>query len=123
MWRFGRCVVVSLEVLLGLGLSGAWGQSLACAPLAPYQAPAGTPELTAQQELWLSQAMEAESEGALDGVADPALQAELQKVMARLTAVLPPLGFPVELHLVLADEANAFDMAGGQIFVTRPLIS
>ncbi|HUX68073.1 MAG TPA: M48 family metalloprotease [Terriglobales bacterium] len=112
-----------LEWLLAAGLGWAWAQGTGCGALPPYQAPAGTPELTAQQELWLSQAIRQEAVGGLDGVADPQLTAELQRVMARLTAELPRLGFPVEVHLLLSDQADAFDMAGGQVYVTRPLVS
>lgn len=125
MWRFARCAVVLAELVLTLGLAlAATAQSPPpCAPLPPYVAPPGTPSLTPQQEVWLGQAIAAESAGALDGVADAKLTAELEKVLVRLTAQLPPFGYPVQVHLLLGNFPDAFDLAAGQIFITRPLIS
>ncbi|MGH9481099.1 MAG: M48 family metalloprotease [Terriglobales bacterium] len=124
MWRLARFGVVGLEALLCLGLGSAVAQtSPGCAPLPPYEATAGTASLTPQQEMWLAEAMQAQSAGHLDGVTDLQLNAELQKVMARLTAALPPLGYPVQVQLLLSDFPDAFDLAAGQVYITRPLIS
>ncbi|MGO4518732.1 M48 family metalloprotease [Terriglobus sp. 2YAB30_2] len=56
-------------------------------------------------------------------VKDAAESAYLEKIGARLLAVLPPTGIKFRFLLVDSSEINGFSLAGGRVYLTRKLVA
>ena len=75
-----------------------------------------------QQEQWLGDAMADQIERNYKIVKDPAQNAYLDHIVARLLAVLPPTKIQFRIVLVDLPTVNAFSIAGGRVYVGRKLV-
>jgi WD40 repeat protein len=76
-----------------------------------------------QQEQWLGEAMADHNDSFSKPIKDPALNAYLNAVGARLLANLPPTEFKFQFRLVESSEINGFSLAGGRVYLTRKLVA
>src|SRR5271170_3538928 len=85
--------------------------------------PASGDLFTDEQEIWLGDAMADRLENEYTIVKDPAENAYLEKIGARLLAVLPPTKIRFRFVLIDSLEVNGFSLAGGRVYLTRKLIT
>lgn len=76
-----------------------------------------------EQEIWLGDAIADLIENEYTIVKDPAENAYLQKIGARLLAVLPPTKIRFRFVLIDSPEVNGFSLAGGRVYITRKLVT
>ena len=76
-----------------------------------------------QQEQWLGDAMADQLETYYKPVKDPAANAYLDRIAARLLAALPPTTIKFRVILVESSEINGFSLAGGRVYITRKLVA
>jgi WD40 repeat protein len=76
-----------------------------------------------QQEQWLGDAMADLVESHYTPVKDPAANAYLDRITARLLAALPPTTIKFRVILVESSEINGFSLAGGRVYITRKLVA
>ncbi|HEX7159232.1 MAG TPA: M48 family metalloprotease, partial [Edaphobacter sp.] len=78
---------------------------------------------TEEQEVWLGDAIADLIENEYAVVKDPAQNAYLEKIGARLLAVLPPTSIRFRFVLINSSEVNGFSLAGGRVYITRKLVT
>ena len=76
-----------------------------------------------QQEQWLGDAMADVVEREFKPIKDPSANAYLDRIMARLLAVLPPTKIQFHALIVESSEINGFSLAGGRVYLTTKLIA
>ncbi len=76
-----------------------------------------------EQEVWLGDAMADLIENEYTIVKDPAENAYLEKIGARLLAALPPTKIRFRFALIDSREVNGFSLAGGRVYLTRKLVA
>ncbi len=76
-----------------------------------------------QQEQWLGDAMADVVEREFKPIKDPSANAYLDRIMARLLAVLPPTKIQFRALIVESSEINGFSLAGGRVYLTTKLIA
>ena len=105
-----------------------------CAASAPIRAQECTPPpisvdssiyniFTPEQEMIFGELTYQQMSGELRFVRDPALEAYLRDIGAKLVKHLPPTGLKFQFFIVDLPDANAFNIPGGYVFVSRKLIS
>lgn len=75
------------------------------------------------QEMILGELTFQRRSGDLRFVKDPELNAYVDRIATKLVAHLPPTGLKFQFHIVDMPEANAFNIPGGYVLVTRKLIA
>lgn len=75
-----------------------------------------------EQEMVLGELTYQRLSGDLRFVKDPQLLSHINKVGAKLISHLPPTGLKFQFFIIDIPEANAFDVPGGYIFISRKLI-
>src|SRR5262249_51895600 len=78
---------------------------------------------TDEQEVWLGDAMADLIESRYSVIKDPAENAYLERIGARLLAALPPTKIRFRFVLIDSPEVNGFNLAGGRVYLTRKLVS
>jgi hypothetical protein len=75
-----------------------------------------------QQEQWLGDAMADQIERRYKIIQDPAENAYLSHITARLLTALPPTTIQFRVVLVDMPVVNAFSIAGGRVYISRKLV-
>lgn len=91
-------------------------------PVLPQLVP-GQNMFSPQQEVWLGDAEAAWLQQELTLIHDAQLTAYLQTIVDRLAQNLPPDHVPFHVNLIEAPTADAFGIAGGQIYVSRKIFA
>lgn len=78
---------------------------------------------TPEQETVLGELTYQRMLGELRLVRDPELNAYLDRIGEKLIKHLPAIGLKFQFHIIDLPEANAFNIPGGYVFVSRKLIS
>ena len=78
---------------------------------------------TAQQEMVLGDLTVQKLSGEFRQIRDEKLLAYVETVGAKIIKHLPPTGLTFHFHIIDYPEANAFNIPGGHIFITRKLIA
>jgi WD40 repeat protein len=94
-----------------------------CPAPAGWVKPASGDLFTDEQEIWLGDAMADRLENEYTIVKDPAENAYLERIGARLLAVLPPTKIRFRFVLIDSPEVNGFSLAGGRVYLTRKLVA
>lgn len=89
----------------------------------PQIKPRGATIFTPEQEGYLGDAVAEQMQRRLLIYDRPELTAKLDQISARLLSYLPAEGYRFRFSLVELDEANAFALPGGRVYVSRRLIS
>lgn len=76
-----------------------------------------------QQETVLGELTVEKLSGEFRQIRDPKLLAYVESIGAKIIKHLPPTGLTFHFHIIDYPEANAFNIPGGHIFVTRKLIA
>jgi WD40 repeat protein len=76
-----------------------------------------------QQEVWLGDASADLIENEYTVIKNPAENAYLEKIGARLLAVLPPTAIRFRFVLIDSPQINGFSLAGGRVYITRKLVT
>ena len=76
-----------------------------------------------QQETVLGDLTVEKLSGEFRQIRDPKLLAYVESIGAKIIKHLPPTGLTFHFHIIDYPEANAFNIPGGHIFVTRKLIA
>jgi WD40 repeat protein len=95
----------------------------ACPAPAGWVKPVSGDLFSDEQEIWLGDAMADLIENEYTIVKDPAENAYLEKIGARLLAVLPPTKIRFRFVLIDSREVNGFSLAGGRVYLTRKLVA
>jgi predicted Zn-dependent protease len=95
----------------------------ACPAPAGWVKPVSGDLFSDEQEVWLGDAMADMIENEYTIVKDPAENAYLEKIGARLLAALPPTKIRFRFVLIDSAEVNGFSLAGGRVYLTRKLVS
>lgn len=95
----------------------------ACPGPAGWVRPVPGDLFTDEQEVWLGDAMADWIEHEYTVVKDPAENAYLEKIGARLLAALPPTKIRFRFVLIDSGEVNGFSLAGGRVYLTRKLVA
>jgi WD40 repeat protein len=78
---------------------------------------------TPQQEMVLGDLTVQKLSGEFRQIRDPKLLAYINSIGSKIIKHLPPTGLTFHFHIIDYPEANAFNIPGGHIFVTRKLIA
>src|SRR5215831_6900996 len=76
-----------------------------------------------EQENWLGEVLTDAFQHRYHVIYDPDLNSYLQRVGRRVLENLPPTKIQFHFHLVDLPEMNAFTLPGGNVYVTRKMIS
>lgn len=95
----------------------------ACPASAAWVKPVSGDLFTDEQEVWLGDAMADHIESEYTIVKDPAENAYLEKIGARVLAALPPTKIRFRFVLIDSSEVNGFSLAGGRVYLTRKLVA
>src|SRR6266566_3200911 len=95
----------------------------ACPAPAGWVKPVSGDLFSDEQEVWLGDAMADMIENEYTIVKDPAENAYLEKIGARLLAALSPTKIRFRFVLIDSPEVNGFSLAGGRVYLTRKLVS
>lgn len=77
---------------------------------------------TPDQEMILGELTHQRMSRDLRLIRDPQLNAYLNGIGEKLTKHMPPIGLKFQFHIIDLPEANAFNIPGGYVFVSRKLI-
>ena len=78
---------------------------------------------TEEQEMMLGEVILEQIKDEFTIIEDKALNAPLRRIAARIEKHLPETGIRFRYHLVEMPDTNAFITAGGNVFITRKLVS
>ena len=95
----------------------------ACPASAGWVKPVSGNLFNDEQEVWLGDAMADSIENEYTVVKDPAENAYLEKIGARLLAALPLTRIRFRFVLIDSPEVNGFSLAGGRVYLTRKLVA
>jgi len=111
-------------LFIGLGSSALAQQPLPVCGKTPAILQSTQPNIfSEQQEQWLGEAMADHEDSQSRPIKDPALNAYLNTIGARLLANLPPTQFKFQFRLVESSDINGFSLAGGRVYLTRKLVA
>ena len=94
-----------------------------CAPPSISSNPKVYNIFSPEQEMVLGELTYERMSGELRFVRDPEIVAYVDRIGERLTKYLPPTGLKFHFLIVDLSEANAFNVPGGYVFVSRKLIA
>ena len=94
-----------------------------CSPPVIVADPRSTNLFTPQQEMVLGDLTVQQLSGEFRQIRDPRLLAYIEGIGARLVRHLPETGLKFKFYIIDYPEANAFNIPGGHVFVTRKLIA
>lgn len=118
---FRRAVIFPLALVLTL-LSVGRTAAQECTP-PPITANSKSNNIfTSEQEMVLGDLIHQSMSGDLRFVRDRELEAYLTSLGEKLVKHLPPTGLKFQFHIVDLPDANAFNIPGGYVFVSRKLI-
>ena len=103
-----------------LYLPAAFAQDCSVPPITADQKNANI--FSPEQEMVLGELTYQRLSGDLRFVKDPELLAYINKIGSNLISHLPPTGLKFQFFIIDMPEANAFDVPGGYIFISRKLI-
>lgn len=115
----GTIAVFSLVILT---LSGV-GLAQACDPPKIVANANSSNFFSAEQEMIVGELTLARMSGEFRQIQDPVLLAYIESIGAKLIKHLPPTGLKFTFHLVEYPSANAFNIPGGHVFITRKLVA
>jgi hypothetical protein len=78
---------------------------------------------SAEQEMIVGDLTLQRLSGEFRQIRDPQLRAFIEAIGAKLIKHLPPTGLQFKFHIVEYPSANAFNIPGGHVFITRKLIA
>src|SRR5689334_909047 len=78
---------------------------------------------TPQQEMVLGDLTVEKLSSEFRQIRDPKLLAYVESIGAKIIKHLPPTGLTFHFHIIDYPEANAFNIPGGHVFITRKLIA
>lgn len=116
--RFFRLVLV----LLFSGLSLLQINAQTCSPPQIVANAKSNNIFSPEQEMILGELVYQRMSGELRFVKDPQLVAYLNAIGEKLVKHLPPTGLKFKFYIIDIPEANAFNIPGGYVFVSRKLI-
>lgn len=95
----------------------------ACPAPAGWVRPVSGDIFNDEQEIWLGDAIADQIEHEYSVIKDPAQNAYLEEIGARLLAALPPTKIRFRFVLIDSGEVNGFSLAGGRVYLTRKLVA
>jgi WD40 repeat protein len=94
-----------------------------CPASPPMQANVSPNIFSAQQEVYLGEVEAAQIEHDVQFMRDDRLTVYVNRIVARLSAQMPPTEIKFHVYLIDSPELNSFSMAGGRIYVTRKIVA
>ena len=115
------CISLLLPVAL-LSTSGIESTAQQCNPPAIIANAKTSNIFTPEQEMILGDLIYRRMSGDLRFIRNHQLQAYVDQLGAKLTKHLPTTGLKFQFHIVDIPEANAFNIPGGYVFISRKMI-
>ena len=106
-----------------LTLSALSGLAQTCAPPPIVANARSTNMFSPEQEMILGELTVQQLASEFRQVNDPGLTAYVNELGAKLIKHLPPTGLTFTFHIIEYPEANAFNVPGGHVFISRKLIA
>lgn len=111
-----------LALALSFGIAAAPTRAQSCAPPAIVVDSNTYNIFTPEQEMIFGELTYQHMAGEMRFVRDPELERYLRDIGAKLVKHLPPIGLKFQFFIVDLPDANAFNIPGGYVFVSRKLI-
>lgn len=114
---------IFLSLVCVFSVFGSFGYGQDCAPPAIVANANSANLFSPEQEMVLGELTVQQMSGEFRSVRDEQLLAYVNEIGARLIKNLPPTGLKYRFHIIDMPEANAFNIPGGHVFLSRKLIS
>lgn len=115
-------MILKLLLIVTLIGSSTLAQAQECSPPQIAANPKAYNIFSPEQEMILGELTHQRMSGDMRFLRDPQLVAYINRIGEKLTRHLPPTGLKFQFFIVDIPEANAFNVPGGYVFVSRKLI-